>query len=348
MSVRIKILPLDNKYAEAFMRVLLTGGAGYIGSHVAVELLGCGHDVAIVDNYSNSSPVVVKKIEDITGRIADVFELDLTDAAQVDGFFGAWRPDAVVHLAGFKAVGESVGAPLLYYRNNLDCTLALMEAMIRHDVGKVIFSSSATVYGAANVPPYTEDMDTGKCSNPYGSTKMMIEQIITDTAAASGMSAVILRYFNPVGAHPSGLIGEEPRGTPNNLMPFITQVATGRLAELSVFGNDYPTRDGTCIRDYIHVVDLAKGHVKALGYDAGQGGTEIFNLGTGNGCSVLELADAFESANGVKIPRRMAPRRAGDLPIAFADVSKASRLMGWSAELSIADMCRDAYNHARM
>ena len=325
------------------MRVLLTGGAGYIGSHIAVELLESGYDVTIADNYSNSSPEVINRIKDITGKSVDAYKVDISDMSGVSELFAGKKTEAVIHLAGHKAVGESVSAPLKYYRNNLCCTITLLEAMEKYGVGKLIFSSSATVYGAVNEPPYTEEMETGKCANPYGTTKQMIEQIITDAAAAGSVSAVILRYFNPVGAHKSGLIGDEPDGTPNNLMPYITRVACGKLPELNVYGGDYPTKDGTCIRDYIHVVDLAKGHVKALEYDAGHG-TEIINLGTGNGLSVLEMIGAFEKANGIKLPYKVAPRRAGDLPAAFADAAKAYRLMGWKAALTVEDMCRDAYN----
>ena len=327
------------------MRVLLTGGAGYIGSHIAVELLESGYDVTIADNYSNSSPGVIRKIAEITGKKVDAFDADISDIAGVSELFVKSKPDAVIHLAGYKAVGESVSTPLKYYRNNIDCALSILEAMEKHGVGKLIFSSSATVYGAANEPPYTEDMVTGKCANPYGATKQIIEQIIIDTAAAGSISAVILRYFNPAGAHKSGLIGEEPSGTPNNLMPLITQAARGIIPELQVFGDDYPTRDGTCIRDYIHVTDLAKGHVKALEYSAG---TEILNLGTGNGYSVLEMIAAFEKANNIKLPYKIAPRRAGDLPETYADVSKAHRLMGWKATLTIEDMCRDAFLYSRI
>ena len=329
------------------MKVLLTGGAGYIGSHIAVELLGCGYDVVIADNYSNSSPDVIRRIEKITGKGAEVYELDVTDAAGLDALFRESMPEAVIHLAGYKAVGESVEAPLVYYRNNLCCTMTLLEAMERHGVGQLIFSSSATVYGAANAPPYTEDMLCGTCANPYGSTKQMIEQIIMDVSAADGPSAVILRYFNPVGAHPSGLIGESPRGIPNNLMPYIMQVAAGKLPELSVFGNDYPTNDGTGVRDYIHVMDLAAGHVRALEYCAKNTGVEIFNLGTGSGVSVFELVDAFQRVNGTEIPYKIAARRPGDLPETYADVSKAAKLMSWRAALTIEDMCRDAYSYTR-
>ena len=325
------------------MNILLTGGAGYIGSHIAVELLSSGYGVIIADDYSNSSPDVIAKIEKITGKSLTAIELDLTDPTGVDALFSKNRPDAVIHLAGLKAVGESVREPLRYYRNNLDCTLTLLEAMQNHSVTQLIFSSSATVYNETNPLPYAEDMKTGECSNPYGRTKHMIEQMIMDAARAGGLSAVLLRYFNPVGSHSSGLIGESPRGIPNNLMPYILQVAAGKLPMLNVFGNDYPTSDGTGVRDYIHVSDLAKGHVDALKYCAAHTGAEAINLGTGKGCSVLELVDMFEKVNGVKIPYKIAPRRDGDLPETYADADKAEKLMGWKAKLTIMDMCRDAY-----
>ena len=328
------------------MKVLLTGGAGYIGSHIAVELLDSGYDVVIADNYSNSSPDVVRRIEEISGKCVAAFELDVADRGRLEKLFVDCRPDAVIHLAGFKAVGESVDVPLKYYRNNLDCALTLLETMQNHNVNRIIFSSSATVYGTPEHLPFTEDMKMGECTNPYGATKQMIERILFDTAANGWLSAVILRYFNPVGAHKSGLIGESPVGIPNNLMPYILQVATGTLECLNVFGNDYPTRDGTGIRDYIHVVDLAKGHVDALKYCADNAGIEVFNLGTGVGCSVLELVDSFMRTNGVKIPYKIAPRRPGDLPETYADASKAERIMGWKATLTIDDMCRDAWNAA--
>jgi UDP-glucose 4-epimerase len=330
------------------LNVLLTGGAGYIGSHIAVELLDAGYEVILADDFSNSSPDVVGRIEKITGKKIILYRLDVRNTEAVDILFRKNKPDAVIHLAGLKAVGESVRDPLKYYRNNIDCTLTLLEAMEKHDVGRIIFSSSATVYGAANRPPYTEDMVTGETSNPYGSTKQMIERIITDAAFGGKLSAVILRYFNPVGAHKSGLIGESPRGVPNNLVPYIMRVATGKLPELKVYGDDYPTKDGTGIRDYIHIVDLAKGHAGALDYNFGSPGVEIINLGTGLGCSVLEMRSAFERISGVKIPYSIAPRRLGDLPEAYADVSKAERLMGWKAALTIEDMCRDAYAYAKM
>ena len=325
------------------MNVLLTGGAGYIGSHIAVELLDSGHSVIIADDFSNSSPDIPNHITEITGKLLTVCKLDTTDKAGVDKLFYENKPDAVIHLAGFKAVGESVSKPLLYYRNNLDCTLTILEAMEKHRVGKLIFSSSATVYGIPERLPYTEDMKPGVCTNPYGSTKQMIERIITDTALSGWLSAVTLRYFNPVGAHRSGLIGESPRGTPSNLMPLITQIATGKLSELRIYGNDYPTSDGTCVRDYIHVVDLAKGHVKALEYCAKHPGIEVFNLGTGHGISVLELIEVYERVNNVSIPYVMSPRRPGDLPVSFADSTKAEKLLGWKTELTIEDMCRDSF-----
>ena len=325
------------------MKVLLTGGAGYIGSHIAVELLHQGYSVTIADNFSNSSPEVIEKIEKISGKSRELFEIDVADTKSIDELFAKSKPDAVIHLAGFKAVGESVAEPLKYYRNNIDCTLSLLEAMQSHGVGLLVFSSSATVYGSINTPPYSEDMTAGDSANPYASTKQIVERIITDTAECGWLSAVLLRYFNPVGAHDSGLIGESPQGIPNNLMPYITQVATGKLPVLNVFGNDYPTRDGTGVRDYIHVTDLAKGHVCALEYIAGRTGVEIINLGTGRGHSVLELVDMFERVSGVKIPINHAPRRAGDLPESYADVLKAERLMGWKAELTLEDMCRSSW-----
>ena len=325
------------------MKILLTGGAGYIGSHIATELLDTGHDVIIADNFSNSAPDAVSKVERITGKSVPVYDLDISDKCGLDALFNENKPDAVIHLAGLKAVGESVEKPLEYYRNNIDCALTLLEIMHKHEVGQIIFSSSATVYGAPERLPYTEDMKLGQCPNPYGRTKQMIEQIIIDTAATGWLSAVILRYFNPVGAHGSGQISESPLGIPNNLMPYIIQVAAGMLTELSVYGNDYPTRDGTGIRDYIHVVDLAKGHVDALKYSAEHSGVDIFNLGTGVGCSVLELVGTFERVNGVNIPYKFAPRRAGDLPETYADASKAENLLGWKAGLTIDDMCRDAW-----
>lgn len=300
------------------MKVLLTGGAGYIGSHTVVEMCKAGHDVVVIDDFSNSSPRVMARVEELVGRKIPFYEADVANEDVLDRIFREHKIDAVVHFAGLKAVGESVRVPLSYYQNNIGSTLALLRAMKRADVKRFIFSSSATVYGTPKVCPITEESETGKCSNPYGWTKFMIEQILTDYAAAeAGVQVILLRYFNPVGAHESGRIGEMPNGTPNNLMPYITQVAVGKLAELSVFGNDYPTKDGTGVRDYIHVVDLARGHVAALDYEPV--GTTVFNLGTGTGYSVLEMVNTFSRVNGVAVPYRMAPRRAGDIAECYAD-----------------------------
>jgi UDP-glucose 4-epimerase len=303
-----------------------------------------GYGVVIADNFSNSSPEIIGKLEAITGKNPKLYEINIADKSSLKGLFAEDKPDAVIHLAGYKAVGESVKEPLKYYENNICSTLTLLETMEEYSVNNLIFSSSATVYGDLGVMKYTEDMKLGKPSNPYGNTKQMIEQIIFDTAASSGLNAVILRYFNPIGAHKSGLIGEKPQGVPNNLMPYIQQVASGVLPELKVFGNDYNTVDGTGVRDYLHVVDLARGHVSALEYCTKHKGVEVFNLGTGKGYSVLEIIKNFESANGIKIPYTIAPRRDGDLAEFYADASKASRLMDWKAELGLEDMCRDTYN----
>ncbi len=326
------------------MTILLTGAAGYIGSHTAVALAQAGYDVVIVDDFSNSSPEAVRRCEALTGAKMPLYEADVADKAAMRRIFAETRPAAVIHFAGFKAVGESVAKPLMYYRNNLDTTLTLLECMAEAKVGRFIFSSSATVYGAKAAVPYTEQSETGGCTNPYGWTKFMIEQIASGAAKADpDMSVVLLRYFNPVGAHPSGRIGENPSGIPNNLMPYITQVAVGRLPQLNVFGDDYDTPDGTGVRDYIHVCDLAEGHVKALEYALEHTGTEVFNLGTGHGVSVLELVHAFEKASGVKIPYRIAPRRAGDLASVYADCSKAERVLGWKATRTVEDMCADSW-----
>jgi len=327
------------------MNVLVTGGAGYIGSHICVELAQAGFDVTIADNYANSSREAVRRIEELAGRPISAWEVYVCDRAALAEVFRARPVDAVIHCAGHKAVGESVQNPLKYYRNNIGSTVALLEVMEEFNVGPIIFSSSATVYGVPKALPYTEDMETGPCTNPYGTTKLMSEQIIRDAAAARpGMSAVLLRYFNPVGAHPSGRIGENPRGVPNNLMPYIAQVAVGKREYLGIFGDDYPTKDGTGVRDYIHVVDLARGHVAALKYSLERTGVEVFNLGSGRGTSVLELVQAFERANGVKIPCRVLPRREGDLPAYWADATKAQRVLGWRAESTLEDMCRDTWN----
>ena len=296
------------------MTVLLTGGAGYIGSHTAVELLNAGHDVVIADNYANSSSIVAQRITRITGKPVKCYEADAADPAALERIFQENAIDSVIHFAGLKAVGESVRLPLDYYRNNLDSTLALLAAMEAHGVRQLIFSSSATVYGRHAALPYREDAETGPCTNPYGWTKLFIEQIIRDYAAAHpDFSVVLLRYFNPVGAHESGLMGEDPRDIPNNLMPYIAKVAVGKLEKVHVFGNDYPTPDGTGVRDYIHVTDLATGHMAALDYAASHTGVEVFNLGTGTGYSVLDMVHAFSRACGRDIPYRIAPRRSGDI-----------------------------------
>ncbi len=327
------------------MTVLLTGGAGYIGSHTAVELLNAGHDVVIADNYANSSPIVAQRITRITGKPVKCYEADAADPAALERIFRENAIDSVIHFAGLKAVGESVRLPLDYYRNNLDSTLALLAAMEAHGVRQLIFSSSATVYGRHAALPYREDAETGPCTNPYGWTKLFIEQIIRDYVTAHpDFSAVLLRYFNPVGAHESGLMGEDPRDIPNNLMPYIARVAVGTLPYLNVFGNDYPTPDGTGVRDYIHVTDLATGHMAALDYAASHTGVEVFNLGTGTGYSVLDMVHAFSRACGRDIPYRIAPRRSGDIAACYADVTKAHEVLGWRARLDIDDMCRSAWN----
>lgn len=326
------------------MRILLTGGTGYIGSHAAVELLQAGHEVLLVDDYSNSSADVVSRIETITRKKITAFQADVCDPSALEQIFSLHSIDAVIHFAGYKSVGESVAQPLKYYRNNLDSTLTLLEVMRRHQVKNFVFSSSATVYGDAGEPPYSEETPAGTCSNPYGRTKCMIEQILQDVAAADpSFSVMLLRYFNPIGAHESGLLGERPNGIPNNLLPYITQTAIGLLDHLNVFGDDYPTPDGTGVRDYIHVVDLARGHVKALEYAQGRTGAEVFNLGTGVGYSVLEVVHTFERVNQVHIPFVIQPRRPGDLPSCYADPSKAQRLLGWQAEKNLEDMCRDSW-----
>ncbi len=326
------------------MKILLTGGAGYIGSHTAIELMKNGHEVIIADDFSNASPSVIERIEKIAGKPVKVYNIDVCDATLVDDMFHVENFDSVIHFAGYKAVGESCVKPLMYYRNNLDSTLTLLEVMAKYKVNNFVFSSSATVYGVPERVPITEDMPTG-CTNPYGWTKYMIEQILTDTAKANPeLSVVLLRYFNPIGAHESGLIGEAPNGIPNNLMPYISQVAIGKRDHLSVYGNDYPTHDGTGVRDYIHVVDLARGHVAAIDFAAKHKGTEIINLGTGVGYSVLDIVKSFERVNGITIPYVITARRPGDIAECYANPDKAFRLLGWKAEKNIDDMCRDTWN----
>ncbi len=330
------------------MKILLTGGAGYIGSHTAAELSAAGYEVIIADNFSNSSPAVFDRLEKITGKRFPLYEIDVADKSALRRVFEENRIEAVIHFAGYKSVGESVKVPLSYYRNNIDTTLSLLEAMEESGCGKLVFSSSATVYGTKAPVPYKEDMETGNCSNPYGWTKLFIERIITDYAASrKDFSAVLLRYFNPVGAHESGLIGEDPKDIPNNLMPYISRVAVGTLPYLNIFGNDYPTKDGTGVRDYIHVTDLAKGHVAALEFAGKNTGTEIFNLGAGKGISVLEMVDAYKKACGKDIPYKFAPRREGDLPEFYADASKAKEILGWETKFDVSEMCWDSWNWQR-
>ena len=326
------------------MAILLTGGAGYIGSHTAVCFLQAGLDVVIADNFSNSSPKVLDRIEAITGRRPACIEADMCDKEAVDAIFRTHSIDGVVHFAGLKAVGESCAQPLRYYRNNLDSTLTVLEAMQKYGVHRFVFSSSATVYGDQPAP-LTEETPTGNCSNPYGWTKYMIEQILKGACAADpALSVVLLRYFNPIGAHESGLIGENPSGIPNNLMPYITQVAVGKREKLSVFGNDYDTPDGTGVRDYIHVVDLAQGHLDAIRYAEAHTGCEVFNLGTGKGYSVLDMVKTFARVNNVPVPYVIAPRRPGDLATVYSSAEKAEKVLGWKAERNLEDMCRDSWN----
>ena len=326
--------------------ILLAGGAGYIGSNTAVELLNAGYDIIVADNYSNSSPESIRRVEKITGKPVKTYELDIKDNAKLAEVFRENKIDAVIHFAGLKAVGESVQKPIMYYRNNIDTTLALLETMAQFDVNNIIFSSSATVYGEANPVPYLETMPRGACTNPYGWTKSMMEQIFEDAAKADEkLSVILLRYFNPIGAHESGMIGEDPQGIPNNLMPYVSQVAVGKRECLTIFGNDYPTADGTCTRDYIHVVDLAKGHVKAIDYILRNGKCcEIFNLGTGTPYSVTEIVDTFERVNNIKVNHVYGARRAGDLAECYANADKALKVLGWKTEKSLEDMCRDSWN----
>lgn len=326
------------------MTVLVTGGMGYIGSHTCVELLEKGMEVIIADNLCNSKTESAKRVEAITGRAPIFYELDVRDEAKLHQVFRAHRIDCVIHFAGLKAVGESVAEPLMYYDNNLNSTLTLCRVMGQHGCKRIIFSSSATVYSGDNAMPLTEDSRTGGCTNPYGWTKFMGEQILRDIAKADpDWSVVLLRYFNPVGAHESGTMGEDPKGIPNNLMPYISQVAVGRREHLNVFGNDYPTPDGTGVRDYIHVVDLARGHVAAIDYLMAHTGCEVFNLGTGVGYSVLDMVKAFEQASGAAVPYVIAPRRPGDLPTCYSCPDKSAKVLGWKAEHTLEDMCGSSF-----
>ena len=329
-------------------QILVTGGAGYIGSHTCVELLQDGHDLVVVDNLCNSSAESLNRVRQICGRGFEFYQLDVCDKPALQAVFSRHAIDAVIHFAGLKAVGESVAMPLSYYRNNLDSTLTLCDVMQASGVKRLVFSSSATVYGMPERVPITEDFPLA-CTNPYGWTKFMNEQILRDLSVADGdWSIMLLRYFNPAGAHPSGLIGEDPAGIPNNLMPYIAQVAIGRRPALHVFGRDYATPDGTGVRDYIHVVDLAEGHCRAIDYVLQHQGVEAVNLGTGTGYSVLEMAAAFEAASGRTIPLVMDPRRPGDVAICYADPGKAEKLMNWRARKGLADMCADAWRWQQM
>ncbi len=326
------------------MNVLVTGGAGYIGSHTCVELLQRDMGVVVVDNLVNSSPKAIERVEQITGKHVDFYVKDVRDREAMNAIFDKHQIDCVIHFAGLKAVGESVAMPLEYYDNNLFSTVTLCEVMRDHGVKNIVFSSSATVYSGDNEMPLREASRTGMCTNPYGWTKYMSEQILRDTAKSDNdWAIVLLRYFNPIGAHSSGLIGEDPRGIPNNLMPFISQVAIGRREYLNVFGNDYDTPDGTGVRDYIHVVDLARGHVAAINYMQQHKGESVFNLGTGNGYSVLDMVHAFEKVTGKKVPYKIAPRRPGDLATVYASPDKSAELLGWKAEYGLEDMCRDTW-----
>ena len=325
------------------MAILVTGGAGYIGSHTIVMLLEEGYEVVALDNLCNSHPEVFNRVETITGKRPAFVQGDIRDRACLDALFADYTIDSVIHFAGLKAVGESSRIPLEYYQNNFYGSVVLCEAMAAAGVKKLVFSSSATVYGEDAPIPYKETMPRGKTSNPYGSSKAMVELMLTDLCVSDPeWSVALLRYFNPIGAHPSGLIGEDPQGIPNNLMPFISQVAVGKREQLSIFGNDYDTADGTCVRDYLHVMDLAEGHLKSLSC-LDKPGTHIYNLGTGNGLSVLEMVNSFIAVTGVDIPYQFAPRREGDLPAFWADASKAERELGWSTRYSLADMMQDTW-----
>ena len=327
------------------MKVLVTGGAGYIGSHTCVELLEKGYEVVVIDNLCNSNPESLHRVQELTGKTLKFYEGDVRDEAVLTKIFAENEISCVIHFAGLKAVGESVERPWMYYDNNLNSTLILTKVMEKAGVKRLIFSSSATVYSADNQMPLKENSKTGNCTNPYGWTKFMTEQILSGLATAdTSWSICLLRYFNPIGAHTSGRIGEDPRGIPNNLMPYITQVAVGRRPHLNVFGNDYDTHDGTGVRDYIHVVDLSKGHVAAVDYVAKNTGCEVFNLGTGIGYSVLDMVTTFQQVNDVPVPHIIAPRRPGDIAICYADPAKSAAVLGWKAEKKLADMCRDAWN----
>lgn len=329
-------------------KVLVTGGAGFIGSHTCVELLNAGHEIVILDNFSNSKPEALNRIKKITGKDFKFYEADLLNLSDVEKAFKENDISAVIHFAGLKAVGESVKKPVEYYHNNITGTLMLIQAMRKYNCKKIVFSSSATVYGVNNPVPYVETMPTNSSTNPYGYTKVMIEQILKDVYVSDNdWSVVLLRYFNPIGAHKSGLIGEDPNGIPNNLFPYIAQVATGKLEALGVFGNDYDTPDGTGVRDYIHVVDLATGHLNALNYALEHKGVEAVNLGTGKGSSVMDVLHAFEKACGKELPYVIKPRRAGDIATCYADTQKAKELLGWEAKYQLDEMAADGWNFTK-
>ena len=326
------------------MAILVTGGAGYIGSHTVIELQNAGYDVVVMDNLSNSSEVALERVQEITGKPLTFYKADILDREATEEIFSKEKIEAVIHFANLKAVGESVQKPWEYYNNNITGTLILLDVMRKHNVKNIIFSSSATVYGEPEKVPVTEETPKGSCTNPYGWTKSMLEQILTDIQKADpSWNVILLRYFNPIGAHKSGKIGENPNGIPNNLMPYITQVAVGKLPKLGVFGNDYPTPDGTCIRDYIHVLDLATGHVKALERLKKNAGLDIYNLGTGIGYSVLDVIHNFEAATGITIPFEFKPRRAGDIPVNYSNADKAWKELGWKAQYGIKEMCEDSW-----
>ena len=331
------------------MKILLTGGTGYIGSHTAVQLLNAGYDVVIVDNLVNSKEDTIDKIKQITGKDVKFYKADVRDAEAMDKIFTENDIEGVIHFAGLKAVGESCEKPIEYYQNNLDSTLTLVDTMRKHNVKKIVFSSSATIYGIQESPKYVETMKRGVPSSPYGTTKVMIEQILEDVYKADPEWKIsILRYFNPVGAHESGLLGEDPKGIPNNLMPYIQKVAAKQLEQLTIFGNDYNTPDGTCRRDYLHVVDLANGHLKALEkLDKSDNGVYIYNLGTGNPKSVLVMVNTFKNVNNMDVPFKFGPRREGDLDEFFADPTKAEKELDWKAEKTLEDMCKDSWNFAK-
>ena len=326
------------------MAILVTGGAGYIGSHTVVELQNAGYDVVVLDNLSNASEKSLERVSKITGKPVKFYKADILDRDALNEIFDKEDIDSCIHFAGLKAVGESVAKPWEYYENNIAGTLTLVDVMRKHNVKNIIFSSSATVYGDPAIIPITEECPKGQCTNPYGWTKSMLEQILTDIQKADPeWNVVLLRYFNPIGAHKSGTIGENPNGIPNNLMPYISQVAVGKLEKLGVFGDDYDTPDGTGVRDYIHVVDLAKGHVKAINYIFSNPGLDVINLGTGVGYSVLDMVKAFSKACGKEIPYEIKPRRAGDIAMCYADPAKAARVLGWKAEKGLDEMCADTW-----